>query len=49
LYYAFAMQCLSTVAIVRKETNSWKWTSIQWLFMTGIAYISAMLAYLLIR
>ena len=49
LYYAFAMQCLSTVAIVRKETNSWKWTAIQWVFMTGIAYISAMLAFLLIR
>lgn len=49
LYYAFAMQCLSTVAIVRKETNSWKWTAIQWFFMTGVAYISAMLAFLLIK
>ena len=49
LYYAFAMQCLSTVAIVRKETNSWKWTAIQWFFMTGVAYISAMLAFLLIN
>ena len=49
LYYAFAMQCLSTVAVVRKETNSWKWTAIQFLFMTGIAYISAMLAFILIR
>jgi len=49
LYYAFAMQCLSTVAVVRKETNSWKWTAIQWLFMTGIAYVSAMLAFMFIR
>ena len=49
LYYAFAMQCLSTVAVVRKETNSWKWTAIQWIFMTGIAYVSAMLAFILIR
>ena len=48
LYYAFAMQCLSTVAVVRKETNSWKWTALQFLFMTGIAYISAMLAFILI-
>lgn len=48
-YYAFAMQCLSTVAVVRKETNSWKWTALQFLFMTGIAYISAMLAFILIR
>ncbi|WP_455148700.1 ferrous iron transport protein B [Capnocytophaga sp.] len=49
LYYAFAMQCLSTVAVVRKETNSWKWTALHFLFMTGIAYISAMLAFILIR
>ena len=49
LYYAFAMQCLSTVAVVRKETNSWKWTAIQWIFMTGIAYVSAMMAFILIR
>lgn len=49
LYYAFAMQCLSTVAVVHKETNSWKWTALQFLFMTGIAYISAMLAFILIR
>ena len=49
LYYAFAMQCLSTVAVVRKETNSWKWTALQFLFMTGIAYVSAMLAFILIR
>ena len=49
LYYAFAMQCLSTVAVVRKETNSWRWTALQFLFMTGIAYISAMLAFILIR
>ncbi|MFK8301769.1 ferrous iron transport protein B [Capnocytophaga stomatis] len=45
LFYAFAMQCLSTMAVVRRETNSWKWTALQWCFMTGIAYISAMLAY----
>ncbi|WP_227977403.1 ferrous iron transport protein B [Capnocytophaga felis] len=48
LFYAFAMQCLSTMAIVRRETNSWKWTALQWCFMTGIAYISAMLAYQLL-
>ncbi|MFK8294070.1 ferrous iron transport protein B [Capnocytophaga stomatis] len=45
LFYAFAMQCLSTMAVVRRKTNSWKWTAVQWCFMTGIAYISAMLAY----
>ncbi|MDO5607285.1 MAG: ferrous iron transport protein B [Capnocytophaga sp.] len=46
LFYAFAMQCLSTLAIVRRETNSWKWTAIQWTFMGALAYLSAMLAYL---
>ncbi|MFJ1261865.1 ferrous iron transport protein B [Capnocytophaga canis] len=45
LFYAFAMQCLSTMAIVKRETNSWKWTVIQWSFMTGIAYLSAMIAF----
>lgn len=49
LFYAFAMQCISTVAIMRRETNSWKWTLIQILFMTGLAYVSAMLAYNLLK
>lgn len=49
LFYAFAMQCISTVAIMRRETNSWKWTLIQILFMTGLAYISSMLAYNLLK
>ena len=45
LFFASAMQCISTFAIVRKETNSWKWAIIQWLFMTGFAYLSALAAY----
>lgn len=45
LFYAFAMQCISTIAITRKETNSWKWTFVQVVFMTALAYFSAMLAY----
>lgn len=45
LFYAFAMQCISTIAITRKETNSWKWTIVQVVFMTVLAYVSAMLAY----
>jgi len=49
LFYAFAMQCISTVAIMRRETNSWKWTLIQIVFMTGLAYISAMAAYNLLK
>jgi ferrous iron transport protein B len=49
LFYAFAMQCISTVAIMRRETNSWKWTLIQVVFMTGLAYFSAMAAYFLLK
>ncbi|WP_396181701.1 ferrous iron transport protein B [Flavobacterium sp.] len=45
LFYAFAMQCLSTLAIVKKETNSWKWPIIQLVFMTGFAYAVALIAY----
>ncbi len=45
LFYAFAMQCVSTLAIVKKETNSWKWPIIQLVFMSGFAYITAFLAY----
>ncbi|WP_312208015.1 nucleoside recognition domain-containing protein, partial [Empedobacter sp.] len=45
LFYAFAMQCMSTIAIVKRETNSWKWTLIQTGFMTGLAYVVAFIAY----
>ncbi len=45
LFYAFAMQCMSTLAVVRRETNSWKWPLWQLLAMTAIAYIVALGAY----
>ena len=45
VFYAFALQCMSTIAIVKKETNSWKWPAIQFTFMTFIAYISALIVY----
>jgi ferrous iron transport protein B len=45
LFYAFAMQCVSTLAIVKKETNSWKWPMIQLVFMSGFAYLVAFVAY----
>ena len=45
LFYAFAMQCMSTLAIVKKETNSWKWPIIQLFGMTLLAYIVAFLTY----
>lgn len=42
VFYAFAMQCMSTLAIVRKETNSWRWPAIQLFVMTAIAYLGAL-------
>lgn len=49
MFYAFAMQCLSTVAITKRETNSWKWTMFQMIFMTGLAYIVALVAYQILK
>lgn len=49
LFYAFAMQCMSTLAITRKETNSWKWPIIQLVFMSGFAYTIALIAYQLLK
>jgi len=45
LFYAFAMQCMSTLAIVKTETNSWKWPALQFIIMTLIAYIVSLIAY----
>ncbi len=45
LFYAFSMQCMSTLAIVKRETNSWKWPLVQLFGMTAIAYITALLAF----
>ncbi|MBK6525747.1 MAG: ferrous iron transporter B [Crocinitomicaceae bacterium] len=48
LFYAFSLQCLSTVAVTYKETQSYRWTIIQFVYMTALAYFSAMLAYQLL-
>lgn len=45
LFYAFAMQCMSTLAVVKRETNSWKWPMWQLFVMTAIAYVVALGAY----
>ncbi len=45
IFYAFALQCMSTIAVVRKETNSWKWPIIQFLFMGILAYLSSFVVY----
>ncbi|WP_159799833.1 ferrous iron transport protein B [Flavobacterium sp. MK4S-17] len=49
LFYAFAMQCMSTLAIVKKETNSWKWPMLQLVSMSIIAYIASLIAYQLLK
>ena len=45
MFYAFAMQCISTIAIVYKETRSMKWTLVQMFGMTAIAYLVSFLVY----
>lgn len=45
IFFAFAMQCMSTVAVVKRETKSWKWPSIQILYLTGLAYLSSLAVY----
>jgi len=49
LFYAFAMQCMSTLAIVKRETNTWKWPLSQLFGMTAIAYIVALIAFQLLK
>jgi ferrous iron transport protein B len=45
VYYVFAMQCMSTVAVVKRETNSWRWPLFQLAYMTGTAWIVTFLVY----
>jgi ferrous iron transport protein B len=45
VFFAFAMQCMSTIAVVRRETNSWRWPLAQFTYMTVVAYVSALVAY----
>jgi ferrous iron transport protein B len=45
IFYALAMQCMSTIAIVKRETKSWKWPTVQLIYMTGLAYLMSLLIY----
>jgi ferrous iron transport protein B len=45
VFYVFALQCVSTVAVVRRETNSWKWPLFQWLYMGVLAWTLAFAAW----
>jgi len=49
MFYAFAMQCASTVAVVYRETKSWRWPAVQFAYMTVLAYAASFVAYHLLR
>ena len=49
IFYAFAMQCMSTLAVVYRETKSWKWPTLQLIYMSGVAYLGALIAYQLLK
>lgn len=45
VFFIFAMQCMSTLAVVQRETNSWRWPAFQLLYMTSFAYVAALVVY----
>jgi len=45
VFYAWCLQCAATVATIRRETNSWRWPIFSWFYMTGVAYIGALVIY----
>jgi ferrous iron transport protein B len=49
VFYVFAMQCMSTLAVVKRETKTWKWPIIQLLYMTGLAYLMSWIFYQLLK
>jgi len=49
IFYVFAMQCMSTLAIVKRETRSWKYPVIQFIYMGGIAYLCSLVVYQLFK
>jgi ferrous iron transport protein B len=49
VFYVLAMQCMSTLAVVRRETRSWKWPAIQLVYMTGLAWLMSFLFYQLLK
>jgi ferrous iron transport protein B len=45
VFYAFCLQCAATIAMIRRETNSWGWAAFAWVYMTGMAYLGALAVY----
>ncbi len=48
IFYACCLQCAATIAVIRRETNSWRWPAFAWAYMTSIGYVGALLAYQLL-
>jgi ferrous iron transport protein B len=48
VFFAFALQCTSTIAVVRRETNSWKWPAVQFVYMLALAYGAAFVTNLVV-
>ncbi|MFA6945128.1 MAG: ferrous iron transport protein B [Pedobacter sp.] len=49
MFYAFAMQCISTIAVVYRETKGWRWPAIQIVYMTALAYLASLIVYQLLK
>ncbi len=49
IFYVLAMQCMSTLAVVKRETRSWKWPVIQFVYMTALAYLMSWLIYVMFK
>lgn len=45
VFYAFCLQCASTIAVMRRETGTWRWPAAAWLYMTGLGYLGALAIY----
>ena len=45
IFYAFCLQCAATIAVIRRETNSWRWPLFAWSYMTALGYLGALLVY----
>ena len=45
IFYVFAMQCMSTLAVVKRETGTWKWPIIQFVYMSALAWVSSFAAF----
>ena len=45
VFYALCAQCAATLAVIRRETNSWRWPAFTFAYMTGLAYLGAMATY----